>query len=454
MYKLTPFQFKYQDFTGGKSTRQLFSTNEITLPEKGLVLVSGPSGSGKSTFLNLLKGIVPHFIPGTLEGEIYFYDKKFSAENMEAFNNQIVYLFQNPFSQIIQNNVELEFAFTQENLKYDRSYYLQKKEELGKLFNIKHLWNEKTTNLSNGECQKLVLASLVATDPKVILLDEPTAFLDPQTRSEIYHILNQLKQKHLIVIVDHHVEEVRSIVDHSLYVDSNGEVAFREIKLENIDVEKKRYIQNEKNKSLKVELSAKDIHFNYSSARKILQGINFRASEGDVIIIKGKNGEGKSTLFKVLTGILSPVKGNVQITLNSKKVQKEKWKKIIGFVFQNPESCFFYNTLKEELQGGDQTLIRSFFSEEDLNRSPFLFSEGQKRRISILINLILDKKIIFYDEPTFGQDTNNIEKIKNIINELKTLNKLQFIISHDEKFIKEVGTCVYELNQGVLNEIE
>ena len=197
------------------------------------------------------------------------------------------------------------------------------------------------------------------------------------------------------------------------------------------------------------------IFFHYPGQKTLLKDISLSIKSGEVIVIRGSNGKGKSTLLKIMAGILKPLKGEVQISKDQKELNSKKHYKEIGFVFQNPESHFFYDTIDEELKNvGDKKLfdefINMFLSGVNFSRSPFLLSEGEKRRLSILMTVFLDKGIVFFDEPTFGQDFESIEFIKEIILWLKNLGKIQFIISHDDKFIDSLPASVYQLENESL----
>jgi energy-coupling factor transport system ATP-binding protein len=435
MYKIGKFSFSFE-----KSVKQnIFCLDEFYLPKKGLVLIAGPSGAGKSTFLNLLKGIIPEYIDGELTGDILFNGKTLTGENFKNNLEKIVYLFQNPFAQIIHNKTVDEFFFSLENFQADYQDAKKVQIELTKKFELTSLWSKKTRDLSHGECQKLLLASLLALAPEVLLLDEPTAFLDPYERRKFYEILDFLKKEHLIVMVDHHVREVFSKIDVLVSVDNRGEVRLEnELKLP--DFRSIKYNIPATRESPHTSIKLKNLHFSYAESAELIDIENEILHSGEIIIIKGRNGSGKSTLLKLISGFLPATKGTISVLFEEKKVSNELLHQQIGYIFQDPESSFLFDSLKEEL--GTQNFG---FSLEELERSPFLFSEGEKRRISIFLAIAQNKNILLYDEPTFGQDENNIQMLVDIILNLKKMNKLQIIISHDEDFIEKVGDRVLSL---------
>jgi energy-coupling factor transporter ATP-binding protein EcfA2 len=445
MFEIGPFEYTFKN-----NAKKIYCDKKIAIKEKELVLITGPSGSGKSTVLQILKGIIPEYSSGKFEGLVLYKNKPIAGEFFQQNLSEILFLFQNPFSQLIYPSVPEEFFFTMENFNFSREQMDQKKMELKASFDLDLLWHKKTTELSHGECQRLVLASLLAIDPEVILLDEPTAFLDPAARADFYNWLKKIKGSQTIFVVDHHLSEVLPLADRIINVSLSGEVteskSLVETILEATPINLSKVISPNDN----VQLSLSKVYYHYPDQLKLLEDINFQVSSGEILVIKGKNGKGKSTLFKILAGLVSPLKGTIEIRKNNKIVQRKKHYKEIGFVFQNPESHFFYDTIEEELKSiasfnDVKALLKLFFKDIDLKRSPFLLSEGEKRRLSILMTIFLDKTIILYDEPTFGQDQESIAVIREIILELQKRSSIQIIISHDEAFIESLQAKVIQI---------
>lgn len=449
MYEIGPFKYTFKKNPHSQAVPKKISCNDkIEILERELVIITGPSGGGKSTLLQLLKGIIPEFSNGNFEGKIHYKRNPLHGEFFQKNLQEILFLFQNPFSQLIYPRVSEEFFFSMENYNYSREQMEEQKEKLQNYFDLESLWNKKTSELSNGECQRLVLASLLAIDPQILLLDEPTAFLDPKARQDFYQWLLQHKGKRTIVLVDHHLDEIIPFADKIIHVSNLGEITLKK-SLPEFEIEHNLVLPMSEVKKSDVILKMSHISFHYPDQKKLLEDITLTARSGQIVVLKGKNGRGKSTLFKLMAGLLKPLTGNIQIIKNRESVPLKYHYKEIGFVFQNPESHFFYDTIKEELRSFKdhhlRDFLKHFFKDIDLSRSPFLLSEGEKRRLSILMTVFHDKNIIFYDEPTFGQDKESIALIKSIIMQLKEVGKLQFIISHDDHFINSLGAEVYEL---------
>lgn len=453
MYEIGPLEYGFKS-----SPKKIICPKKINIEKNELVIIAGPSGSGKSTLLQLLKGIIPEFSSGVLSGTLLYKGHPLHGEYFETNLRDILFLFQNPFSQLVFPKACEEFFFSMENFNFTREEMDQRKEELKNYFDLDHLWDKKTTELSTGECQRLVLSSLLAIDPEVLLLDEPTAFLDPEARLSFYAWLTKMKGSRTIIIVDHHLDEILPFADKIIQVDAAGMIStVQSLPIESLT--QMSFPQIEVGLKKEIELNVDKLFFHYADQDRLLEDITLNARASDIVVIKGKNGKGKSTLFKLMASLIKPLKGKVQLCINHKNIPVNRQYKEIGFIFQNPESHFFYDTIEEELKLKSTDtkmyeLLDIFFKNIDYKRSPFLLSEGEKRRLSILMTVFHDKSLLFYDEPTFGQDKTSIAIIREIILYLKQRGMVQFIISHDEAFINSLDAREFELRNCHLVEIK
>lgn len=462
MYSLSPFQYTYAK---SEKSRKIFLEENLQFNRNEMIAIVGPSGGGKSTFLKVLKGIIPEYSSGEMKGDVLFHGEPLTGVHFQENLKKILYLFQNPFSQLIYPTPEEEFLFSMENFNYSHEEMSQEKEKFEELFNLEKVWGKKNSQLSNGECQKLVLASLLAINPEVLLLDEPTAFLDPNARREFYHFLNKIKGDRLVIIVDHHVDEIRDLVSKVIEVSKEGRIQPRP------DLDFSVQDSHSSNLNLSdflgtykenLRLTLDEVSFSYTNEETLFKNLNLTIFGGEILAVKGKNGVGKSTLMKVISGINRPDIGNVRLDIEDKSFKNTKIFSNVGFIFQNPETHFFFDTVEEELKQSLKNfpseefkahLLEGFFHDIDLKKSPFLLSEGEKRRLTILMTVFLGKTLIIYDEPTFGQDKKSITLITQLMKELQKSGIIQVCISHDDEFIKNTAGRVFELSRGSLNEV-
>ncbi len=429
MLNISPFDFFYP----GAVVPTLVSTASVTLPERGLHLVTGPSGSGKSTLLSLIKGLCPHYTPGKFTGHIHYNNELVDKDFVYRKQNEIVYLFQNPFHQIIYQNPQLEFCFTAESQQVAYEDFVKHKTLIAHTFGLSDMWSKKTSELSLGQAQRLLLGSLLVTNPKVLLLDEPTAFMDQSARELFYVMLAELKEKYLVLLVDHHINEVKQLVDSFIVVDQLGRISQQDrFTAEALDFSKLKQSYLSSNKSEGYQIKLDRVSFAYKKNEPVLKNISLSVKAPEIVVIKGANGSGKSTLLKLIVGTLKPTQ--------------------VGYVMQNPEDNFICDTAAEELAETDKDLVKLFFQDKNLNVSPFSLSEGEKRRLSLLVHLNPNKKVILYDEPTFGLDEKNKFSVAESLLKFREKNILQIVVSHDDAFIAAIADRVFTLKDGMLYE--
>ncbi|MBF0312288.1 MAG: ABC transporter ATP-binding protein [Oligoflexia bacterium] len=439
-----PLSITYPSYTGGEE-RVIRVQERYVVKQNQLLLLSGDSGCGKSTLLSLFKGIIPHHLHAKIEGEC-----RLNGHDLirETGQEQVVYVFQNPYAQLVCSTVKEDLVFTMENLRFAKKDIAKNMVTFGHFFDLFPILEQKSAKLSGGECQKLVLAASLAANPTLLLLDEPTAFLDVQAREEFYRYLLKLKGHYTIILVDHHKEEVLPIVDHVINFPART-VDWHSRELEfpfiNRGSNKKSY-----------EISLQEVSFSYTKREPwLLEKFSMSAKSGEVVAIMGKNGVGKTTLFKLIAGVLSPQKGAMQLLCDGKKVLQKRWHQHLTYLMQNPESHFIFDSIVEECAFNSKfaekelrQLLSLYLGEDiDVHKSPFLLSEGEKRRLTFIMAILEGKDILLYDEPTFGQDEYNKIMIGKFIREMKQQGKLQIMITHDQKLATAIADKIINLEK-------
>lgn len=198
---------------------------ELAIQPGTFVLICGATGCGKSTLFRALNGLVPYFYEGTFSGQVFVNGKDTRLFTTRDLSLEVGLVFQNPENQLIAMNVERELAFGPENLGLQREKIIKQVEYALDLVGIQHLRKKSPYELSGGEQQRVAIASVLALDPPVLVLDEPTANLDPQRAMEILTLLARLKQQgKTILIAEHRLELVLPLVD-KMVVMANGQVA-------------------------------------------------------------------------------------------------------------------------------------------------------------------------------------------------------------------------------------
>ena len=211
-------------------------TSELTIKdlslkvEPGEVLgLIGSNGSGKTTICNIMRGFIPAFYKGELEGKVIFEDKPLDTSNLGRLAQKIGYAFQNPFTQItgVKYSVYDEIGYGLENLSVPRKEANEKVEQVIELLNLQKIRNQNPYDLSGGQKQMVALASVIVLDPELIILDEPTSQLDPSSTLAVYNIVKNLKkQGKTIIIVDHKVDLLAQICDE-IAVIQNGQLVVK-----------------------------------------------------------------------------------------------------------------------------------------------------------------------------------------------------------------------------------
>jgi energy-coupling factor transport system ATP-binding protein len=443
IYLVENFGFNYP-----QSNYYLKLDGTFTINQGECVLIQGSSGSGKSTLLAALKGLIPHLINGKLNGKILYNNQDITILNEQQLLD-IGYLQQNPDSQLICKDVYSELAFGLENQGFSATSIDEKITKIAYDFKLSHLLDRQVSELSGGEKQKINLLAILVMQPQVLLLDEPTAFLDPESAREIIAMLQQYIKKSTVVIVEHNHYYLQEIVNKVISIDNNGQISEQNT----AQIVWSQPLPNLKSiypHSKNILLELRELSFSYkNSTKQLLSKISLSIKSGEIIAITGKNGSGKSSLLKLIAGI---IKTQEQIFWQQQDIAQINyqilWAKLT-LLWQNPEAHFIYNSVNEELDHNNETLTM-FDLVPQRDQNPYSLSEGQKRRLSLAIALNLKPQLILLDEPTFGQDYEHKLQLAQLITELKKQGMSFIMVSHDQDFIDALADYRYHLNDGSL----
>jgi len=433
-----------------------------------ILLIAGASGCGKTTLMRCINGLIPRTYRGELTGDIQVFGKSVSNMNMPELSQQVGTILQDPERQIVGSYVLNEVVFGLENLGLPRDEILQRADETLNFLSISHLKDRETFLTSGGEKQKVALAGVLSMRPRILLLDEPLASLDPMSSHEALKLFRWLADEGIaIMVVEHRVEDVLAIhPDNVLYLE-NGEqlyygdvdglvqvVDYHRIKLpaptilERARIEPPPSFEPLLHRSQNQEplVSFEDVHFHYSpTLPDVLHDINFKVYPGDVIAILGHNGAGKTTLVKHILGLLKPSQGRVLLEgKETSKITVAQAAKTVGYVFQSPTQMLFAPTVAEELKFGPRNLrydtetinknvdwaIHTVHLEDEMQTPPLALSFGQQKRVSIAAILAMRSRILMMDEPTAGQDYWNYLTFMDSILQMPGFDSVLFI-THD-----------------------
>ncbi len=377
----------------------------LTIDPGEFILLTGPSGCGKTTFCRCLNGLIPHFYNGGMKGEIEIDGLSTREHPTYALAKHVGLIFQNPDNQIFSLTVDKDIAFGLENLGQPRDHMVEEIEWAMKRVGITSLRERGTHELSGGQKQRLTIASVLAMHPGIIVMDEPTAFLDPVGAEKIFGVLNILNKEHgiTIVLIEHRMDlavkhctrivvfdkgqvvndgsprdiftsdETRLIgvgiprmvelgrkLRHrgfDLNIPLDAEEAYRELipyLSDSIPAKKLRDIDDLEDlageHSLSPIIQVEDVSYSYPATGDALKEVSLTIHRGEYIAIMGENGAGKTTLVKHFNGLLKPKTGKVIVDnedISQKSIATMARK--VGLVFQNPDDQLFAEDVEEEI---------------------------------------------------------------------------------------------------------
>ncbi|HEU5014394.1 MAG TPA: ATP-binding cassette domain-containing protein [Roseiflexaceae bacterium] len=448
-----------------------------------LLVVVGGSGSGKSTLLRCLNGLIPRSYRGDLTGMITIGGQNPAELGLAELAQLVGTVLQDPDRQIVASYVGRQVAFGPENLGWPRERIHAAVSSTLERLGIAHLRHRETGLLSGGERQKVALAGLLSMEPRILLLDEPLASLDPASAREALALFRQLADEgHTVLLVEHRVEDVlHARPERALFL-REGRQAFLgptaeflqladplEVKLPAAIALQSLASEHAMPSVVKPRLAPgnpiiafDDIHFAYDKGTPILKGVSLDVREGEVVAILGPNGAGKTTLLRHAIGLLRPTRGQVRVNgVDARQATVAQLARTVGYVFQSPSHMLFAPTVREELLFGPRNIGRDVQAMEAAvpqalaqvgladfeERAPLSLSFGQQKRLGIAAVLSMQPRVLVLDEPTAGQDHGSTRMLMQTIGRLEGL-AATVLITHDVDLAVSYATRVVLMRDG------
>lgn len=469
--------FKYNE-----STDYAISDCTFSVKKGEKIMLCGASGSGKSTLLRLLKReLSPR---GELSGNITLMGNDRSELSDRESAEKIGFVMQNPDSQTVCDKVSAELAFGLESFGVKSGEIQSRVGEMAAFFGIEPLYDRDISTLSGGQKQLVALCSVMATDPDILLLDEPTAQLDPVAARELLGILDRLNKEMgvTIIIAEHDPEELFDSCDKILYL-AKGKTEFfgtpaltakyfvenalegflpetakaftrlcddlplnvrqGRAKLEKLGVtDIPKQAVNDTERAEPYALQCKNLWQRYEkNFPDILKGCDLGIRKGECYGLLGSNGGGKSTLLRVICGLCKPYMGTVSLFGKKQKAYKNGslFREMLAFLPQEPVTMFVKESVREDLlQSGDKVTVENVSQrmgiEHLLDRHPWDLSGGEIQKCAFGKILLADPKIIVLDECTKGMDSFAKKALGDILLDLKDEGRTILLVTHDLEF--------------------
>lgn len=453
--------------------------------QKGeFAVLCGATGSGKTTLLRMLKReLVPL---GELSGSVTFAGRELSELDGIASASGIGFVMQRAEQQIVTDKVWHELAFGLENLAVKPDEIARRCAEMASYFGIGDWYDKDVSELSGGQKQLLALAAVMIMDPEVLILDEPTAQLDPITAADFIATLSRLNQDFGLTILmsEHRLENVVPICDRLMVMENGSIISYDspekvipELKsrpelLSGMPAASRLYAELECGKSCPLTvrqgrsfiessynnsvrklpeneyihsdepaLEFRDVYFRYEkNSKDILDGLSLKIYRGELFFILGGNGSGKTTALSAAAGLLRPYSGSVRVFGKKLRDYKNRslYRECLTLLPQDVQTVFLKSTVRSELEecGADLSEL-PFDISQLLDKHPYDLSGGEQQIVALAKVLATKPRLLLLDEPTKGMDAGAKKKMSEILFKLKENGITVAAVTHDIEFAAE-----------------
>ncbi|PSU96454.1 heme ABC transporter ATP-binding protein [Photobacterium kishitanii] len=474
----------------------------LTINKGEKIALIGPSGCGKSTLGQCLNGLIPHAIKGDCSGELYINGKNTRTLDLDHCTSMVGTVLQDTDGQFVGLSVGEDIAFALENQMIPQQKMREIVQATANMVDLNSILYHSPFDLSGGQKQRVSLAGVMVDDVNILLFDEPLASLDPKTGKAAIEIIDNLHKDSdkTVIIIEHRLEDVLHRPIDRIIMMERGEIIadmtpdellaspllqqhgireplyisaikaagctitaedkpsyFSTIKLDKFKPQIEDWFHQVKQPQVEpindVLLSVNNLSYSYDGIRNTLDDVSFDIHKGEFVAIMGKNGSGKSTITRLIMGVLEADNGT--ITLDGKDLANQsifERSQHIGVVMQNPNHMISHHMIFDEVASGlrnrgmDEAQIKIKVEATlklcGLGRYHHwpvdALSFGQKKRVTIATMLVLEPDLLILDEPTAGQDYHHYTAMMAFIQELnQKLGLTIVIISHDMHLVLE-----------------
>lgn len=476
-----------------------------------LVLLLGGSGSGKSSLIRAIAGLIPEYYGGTYQGKVLINRQEIQHIKRRDLGQQVGLVFQDPESQVVMTSVEQEIVFGMENLGLPNQLMKRRVMEVSSALSISPYLHNTIPELSGGQKQKVALASVLAMQPGILLLDEPTSQLDPVAGEEILTMVRRLNEDNgiTVILAEQRLERCFHMADRILIMErgrivhdlrnqsalsvlsakkdiscvpplaqmfiqaecpqipatvKQGRDILRSYLTEDAVIRStladKAFRRRKDPDRHKEILNIRNLWFSYHNGQEVLKNISFSMKAGEFVVLMGSNGTGKTTLLKQINSLLKPDRGQITVLgQDSRSRSVEDLACDIGYLSQNPSDYLFLSTVQEELSftlhnlglsddGMSHDILERLHLSQCAAVNPRDLSTGQRQRVALASVLVSRPHLLLLDEPTRGLDYVLKRELGKILKELQAEGTAILVVTHDVEFAAEFADEIALMDQG------
>ncbi len=494
-------------FTYAETTRPALQRVNGEVEEGTFVVIMGHEGAGKSTLCCSLNALVPRFFRGEYAGRVVVHDVEVAKARVADMSRRVGLVLQDFEAQLFSTSVELEVAFGPENLRLPRDEIERRIDRYLRFVGLADMRRREPASLSGGQKQRLAIASVLALEPLVLVMDEPTTDLDPVGREEVLSVSDLLRQeRRTLLVVDHDPDTAvdadqvwlmregeivaqgppRQVLTDLALLEACGvqppptvalfqalgwpgqpltvEEAIARIQEHGLARPRPLKPPTSPVNGRPVILELRDVDYVYPTrAVEALKGVNLQIREGEFLALVGQNGSGKTTLAKHLNGLLKPTRGEVFFRGRPLgEIRRTEMARFVGYVFQNPDHQIFSNTVREEvgfslrMAGMNPKAIEERVAEALAvvglsgyeEEVPFTLTKGERQRVAVASVLAAQPQVIILDEPTTGLDYRHQRSMMEMLRDLHRRGHTVIIITHSMWVAAEYAERVVVMKDG------